>query len=123
MNTSITYLYRDGQNFKYTDHVVVEGKVTFEDLAPFLDSGTGFCPADVGLVHPGEQAEGWYNAEFDHTWCELDKDSFEETDERPLDAGLTAEKFIQRFAEARDKGWPAQHEEHENVQAHDQSRQ
>ncbi len=110
MNTHFTYLYRDGANYKYTESVVVLGTVTFRDIKSYLNDG-GFCPEDVGLPHPGkQQATGWPNHEVDHPWCEIHKDSFEETSEEPTE-GWTAAGLVAKFAEAHGKGWPAQHEE------------
>ena len=37
MNTEITYLYRDADNYKQGNTVVVQGELTFEQIEPYLE--------------------------------------------------------------------------------------
>ena len=106
-NTNVTYMYRDEDNWKSYAEVVVEGDVSFEDIADYLDDATYFCPADVSLGHPGLSQSNFSYPEADHCWCELDVEDFEDTEVAPTE-GLTAENFIAAFKEASERGWPSQ---------------
>lgn len=103
-NTRISYLYRDGSNYKQSVSVTVAGRLTFDDVAPYLEIGA-FCPRDVGLPHPGSAWEHFPGGD-DHAWCALDPSSFEETDD-PADHG-TAGDLLDKFAIACARGWPDQ---------------
>lgn len=85
MNTKITYLYRDADNYHQSHFVVVEGEITSEMENEILDSrydGDSFSP---------DCFEGWPwgidgyepNIETDHPMCEIDEYSFELTDDEP----------------------------------------
>lgn len=109
MNTRITYLYRDADNFKESESVVVSGVVRLSDLQPFLAEGLYFCPADVHLPHPGEKLTGGtFPGRSDDPWCELEADDFVYT---MADATRgTAADLIAAFRVASGAGWPSQTE-------------
>ena len=106
-NTKVSYMYRDADNWKSYAEVVVEGVVSIEDIAEYLDGGTYFCPADVGLGHPGADLSNFPHVTADHCWCELEEEDLEETTDAPTD-GLTAENLVEAFREASERGWPSQ---------------
>lgn len=109
MNTRMSYLYRDASNYKYSEDVVVAGKLQFSDLQPYLGNldEDGFCPEDVALPHPGKHAKG-FPGDDDHCWCELSEDDFEPTKDDPA---MTAQELIARFERAHADEWPAQMKE------------
>jgi hypothetical protein len=108
-NTRIDYLYRDASNWKYGGNVIVAGKLTFNDLLPYLDEDTYFCPKDVGLPHPGENAPSWPSSD-DHVFCELTDLDLAPTSDPVTDVNLTAQELLARFKKASEAGWPAQTE-------------
>src|SRR5687767_2833523 len=79
MNTRISYLYRDGSNYKAGHSVVVEGRLTFQDIKACLDQSTYFIPYEIGWPELQEQLPE-FPGEDDHIWHELNPEDFEETD-------------------------------------------
>ena len=104
LNTKVSFMYRDASNYKSFGSVVVEGGLSFQDLAPYLHDTEYFCPADVGLQHPGESMIGGFGGSDDHPMCELYEDDFEPTDEPGV---MTSRDLIERFQKAHKAGWPA----------------
>ncbi len=107
-NTRVEFMYRDGDNYKYHGQIVVKGTLAWLDLLPFLNDGEYFAPEDVGIAHPGIEAEGFPNEQSDHCWCEIDEDCLKETNEEPTYG--TAAQLLERFHKASAAGWPAQFE-------------
>lgn len=97
-NTQISYLYRDADNFKKYNKVVLPGTFTDKQIQAIigcLSDGEYFIPSEVGL--PEDKYEG---TDADHPWFELHEDDFSETDD---DVTLNikpeelVEKFLQRY--------------------------
>jgi hypothetical protein len=96
-NTLINYLYRDAGNWKFRGSFVVKGRITADDLAPYMFDVERFVPYEVGLKHL--LTESW--TEDDHVLHEFEE--FEETD---VDGCLcTAEELKERFISANTRGW------------------
>lgn len=96
-NTKINYLYRDANNYKQHNEVVVKGQFTpeMQDIIKnALECGEFFIPSQVGL--PEKRFDDYTDA--DHCYFELDVDNdFVETDEEPT-VELTAEELTNAFA-------------------------
>lgn len=95
-NTLISFMYRDGANYKTHNEICIRGEITEEQIDRImasLDDGVYFIPEKVGL-----EAERWveYNEQFDHLWCELDRDSFSLTN-RKYQLDLSPEELTSRF--------------------------
>lgn len=113
MNTKMYYLYRDASNYKKSNEVVLEGEFTEEDvdrIMATLQDGMYFIPENVGL--DCERFVDW--TEDDHPYCELYRDDFELTDEKPTEIldgtqwrHLTVPELAIRFEAAADEGWTA----------------
>ena len=102
MNTKISYLYRDADNYKVHNECVVEGELTKEQIQSILDCcdmGEYFIPSQVGMP---EKKFDEYDAEADHCWFEISEDGFERTDQ-PADIPLTAEKLVENFTVRKGK--------------------
>jgi len=74
MNTRISYMYRDACNFKQFEEVVIRGRVSLEELDPYLDDQCLFIPEEIGLPELqkrfGEQGFK-FPTEDDHEFHEL----------------------------------------------------
>ena len=95
MNTRIGYRYRDASNYKAYDEIVVEGVVTREQLAPFLEDGDSFIPDQVNMRELQDELTS-FPSEDDHVWHELDV--VEPTDDEPNHED-SAEELLKRFSE------------------------
>ena len=96
MNTKISYLYRDADNYKMRNECVITGTLTAEQartIRACCDMGGYFIPRQVGLP---ERRFDRYDPAVDHCWFELDEDCFSETIEPPTIA-LTAAELVDRF--------------------------
>lgn len=83
MNTKISYLYRDADNYKMHNKCVIAGTLTTEQTRTIKDCcemGEYFIPRQVGLP---ERRFDRYDPTVDHCWFELDEDCFSETIEPP----------------------------------------
>lgn len=97
MNTKISYLYRDADNYKVHNECIIEGKLTEQQIEKIMgccDEGEYFIPHQVGLP---ERKFDEYDTEADHCWFELDRAGFEQTD-RPADISLTAQQLVNNFS-------------------------
>lgn len=82
MNTKVTYLYRDANNYKMWNQCIVKGNLSEEQKERILNSlneGEFFIPRKVGL--PEGRFDKWDSA--DHIWFEINEDSFILTEEEP----------------------------------------
>ena len=96
MNTKITYLYRDADNYRVHNECVIEGEFTEQQIDKIMeccDEGEYFIPQQVGMP---ERKFDEYDTEADHCWFELNKAGFEQTS-RPADLPLTAQQLISNF--------------------------
>lgn len=93
MNTKISYLYRDADNYKMHNKCVIAGTLTTEQARTIKDScemGEYFIPRQVGLP---ERRFDRYDPAVDHCWFELDEDCFSETIEPPTLEGKAQPRF------------------------------
>lgn len=106
-NTRITYLYRDADNYKTLNEVVIQGTFTDEEIDEIMgvcDQGEYFIPRQVGL--PEERFEK-LDPQSDHCWFELSRDGFETTDDYCSEP-IAAEEVLAAFRRIRDTGWDDQ---------------
>ena len=99
-NTKISYLYRDGCNYKQHNEVTVRGHFTkkqIDAILDCLDAGEYFIPSQVGFpeIRFGSITED------DHCWFELDKYCFEET-YADADIDMSPGEVVAKFMEAKD---------------------
>lgn len=105
MNTKISYLYRDADNYKAYNECVIPGIITKEQqkrILGSLDEGEYFIPSLVGLP---EKKFDKYDPEADHPFFELGPHSFEETSAEPT-VDITPEELAKAF-EAHTSLWYA----------------
>ena len=96
MNTKISYLYRDADNYKMHNKCVIAGTLTTEQARTIKDScemGEYFIPRQVGLP---ERRFDRYDPAVDHCWFELDEDCFSETIEPPTAGARTISRRSSR---------------------------
>ena len=79
MNTKISFMYRDADNYKFFYSSIVNGEISKEQIETIiscLDEGEYFIPELVGL--PCDYVSGYdFDEQSDHAFCELNEDSFE----------------------------------------------
>ena len=104
-NTLMQYLYRDANNFKALNRIVLKGEISQEQKESIMDcleNSTGDCgdfiPNQVGLP---EIRLGDVDQEDDGPWFELDLEyAFTETDEK-ADTSITIDELVTRFKECK----------------------
>ena len=104
-NTRIDYLYRDADNYKMPNSVVVKGLLSEDQkkiIMSNLQDGEFFIPSQVGL--PETRVDEYWDMESDHVFFELYEYSFAETDEEPTVA-VTADELVKNFEAVREDGW------------------
>lgn len=100
VNTKISYLYRDADNYKMRHEVVIAGSMSEEQekaIEDSLDEGVYFIPSQVGL--PDDRFGSV--TEADHPWFEWV--GVEPTADRPT-LHVTAEELTAKFVDAAN-GW------------------
>lgn len=105
MNTKLTYLYRDGSNYKQWDEVIVAGSLDRDAITRCLWEGDFFIPQAAGLPPLQDRfaAQGYdFPNEDDHAWHEIE--SLEPTEDPPT-LDITAADLAQRFKQASEHGW------------------
>lgn len=98
MNTRINYLYRDANNYKVNNSVIIPGTFTHEQIMQIiesLDEGLYFQPNLVGL--PEKRFKN-YDPEVDHPWFELEESGFSETAEGAT-LCISPEELVRRFTD------------------------
>lgn len=98
-NTQINYLYRDADNYKKLNMVVVKGTISdaeIREIIGCLHDGEEFIPCQIGF--PEERFADRTSA--DHCWFELDAASFVKTKLQPT-LDMAAEEVVERFKEAK----------------------
>ena len=98
MNTRFEYMYRDGENYKQYNEVVIQGEFTLDQLRPHLYEGEFFMPSEVGL----EDLQGYPYRNCDHIWHQLV--SAEPTEDAAA-VEMGAEEFVARFRKAGAEKW------------------
>ena len=102
MNTKISYLYRDADNYKVHNECVVEGVFSEAQKSMMinsLDEGEYFIPHKVGLP---EKRFDKFDPQVDHIWFELGENSFSETSENPS-VSMSAEELVEAFCLCKDR--------------------
>lgn len=102
-NLMIDYLYRDADNYKVWNTVVLNGTLTEKQIADIigvLNDGEYFIPSQVGL--PEQRFEKLSGA--DHCWFELSPESFNDVDDKPT-VDLTATELYENFMKIKSIGW------------------
>lgn len=102
MNTRISYLYRDADNYKMHHEEVLRGEITPQQLMTIvccLNEKEYFIPHQVGLPEIRfEQV-----TESDHPWFELcPEQDFSSTDAEPT-IEMTVDELVKRFQTAKGK--------------------
>lgn len=101
MNTKISYMYRDGDNYKFHYEGIVSGEISKEQVKTIiscLQDGECFIPALVGL--PCDYAAGYdYDEQSDHPFCELFEDGFTPTEVKAT-VDKTADELVAAFQKA-----------------------
>lgn len=101
MNTRMCYLYRDANNYKVHNEVILKGAISAEQISSIigcLNEGEFFVPSAVGLPEEKFSEEKM----SDHPWFTLEEDDFEATDEEPT-VNLTTEKLLGNFLRMNEK--------------------
>lgn len=98
MNTKITYQYRDSENYKKWDYVVIKGIVSRKVLTPFLFEKEFFIPSEVGFKDLQELPF----QEYDHVWHEILDVST--TNDVPTHS-IGADYLLQLIQQASDNSW------------------
>lgn len=99
-STKVSYLYRDADNYKVHNEVVLAGEISeeqIEEIIASLNLGEYFIPGMVGL--PAERFST-YDPEADHDWFELGYESFESTEQRPT-VPMSVEELVDAFRSIR----------------------
>lgn len=105
MNTKFSYTYRDADNYKAGNQVILKGTLTKKQKAEIIalmdlsDGEPKFVPSDVDLEDLQHTMKGGYG-DADHPFHEFD--GFEETSEKE-DAEVTADELYQAFKKREGK--------------------
>lgn len=103
MNTKFSYIYRDAENYKASNTIVLEGELTeaqINEMLALLDCNGCFVPSDVGLPHLHEELQRWDTQDYDidHPFHELHRDYICSTKEEP-NVPMSARKLYEKFKE------------------------
>lgn len=107
MNTKIGYLYRDADNYKVWNEVVIEGvlnDVQKQIIQKCLLDGEYFIPYAVGLPEKTFVDLGYrYDEQADHSYFELSIDNIKTTSEMQTVDSVNANRLIRNFILAKHK--------------------
>lgn len=107
-NTRIEYLYRDADNYKCHNAVVIPGTMSREQIVRLmacLDEGEYFIPEQVGLPANDMQSLGYsYDEQSDHPWFQLYASGIVPTAQAPTE-DVDPEALVVRFEKAAKDGW------------------
>lgn len=100
-NTKITYMYRDGSNYKVGHSVVLAGRFDCNDVAAFLGalSEGSLVPGQVGLKDLQDSFEGCeseWDPELDHPFHKIEE--IAATSDAPSET-LTAAEFVKKVCD------------------------
>ena len=98
MNTEFSYEYRDADNFKKDETVIIAGELSAKDVEPFLFESEFFVPSEVGL----SDLQNEPFAPYDHIWhtiLDISPTSDEST------CGLIAQDLVSQFKFAFAHEW------------------
>lgn len=100
MNTKISYMYRDADNYKTWNEEVLKGEISAQQLMTIVDcleDKMYFIPSQVGL--PEVRFDDV--TEADHCWFELcPEQDFSTTAHEPT-IDMTVDKLVERFQAAK----------------------
>lgn len=100
MNTRMSYMYRDADNYKTHHNEVLSGEITQQQLmtiADCLDDKTYFIPHQLGLPEMRFDQV----TESDHCWFELyPEQDFSSTNGEPT-IDMTVDELVERFQKAK----------------------
>ena len=99
-NTKFSYFYRDADNYKQHEVIVLSGAMTLEQAATItskLDEDDGFVPSAVGLQDLQEHMVNGWDPQVDHPYHEIDEISL--TDLKST-TEMTVAELVERFASA-----------------------
>lgn len=118
-NTALDLMYRDGDNYKRFERVVLAGLMTqaqYDAIKAKLEDGEYLIAHQVGLPTPAEQNYGydnWPNDDFDHVFTTLTDfsegvsvEKMYTRDEPTLD--MTVDEFIAKVAAVKEWGVAAE---------------
>lgn len=105
MNTHVSYMYRDGSNYKLQAEAILKGSLTQEEIDEIFKKTqdkvfTGshfFYPGNIGLHAPTFVSEGYAEYDDDPDWHEL-------LEVYPTDKEATCEVTAAAFLEAARNG-------------------
>jgi len=97
-NTIIHYFHRDESNYKDHEYIVVEGRITKEQLEEHMNCGEFFDPRMVGMRPLAESCSFCEGLDY-HELLEC-----KETDQAP-DFEHTADELLELFNEANKNKW------------------
>jgi hypothetical protein len=125
--TAIEVLYRDAGNYKTWQTYVLEGEVTLERFAPYLEVDNLFIGQDVGIENLMLRERELPLGSDDHPWLELNEvrpgtpaEALQAEEENRFLG--PAEELLQRFKTAQEAHWPSEFEVTERIQvARDQT--
>lgn len=107
MNTKMSYMYRDADNYKSLTEVVISGEITEEQedrIVAKLDDDTYFIPEQLGL--PAKRMDDYpYDPEVDHPYCELigfESTSLDATEDLTVDELVAAFEAVESWDESLD---------------------
>ena len=95
-NTQVDYAYRDANNYKMYNTVVLEGNLTYEQIEFILSTRRDdefFIPAQVGLP---EKRFPDYDPNADHPWFVLPDEAFSPTNQKATHS-ITAAELFEKF--------------------------
>ena len=100
MNTRMSYMYRDADNYKTHHDEVLSGEITQQQLMTIvdcLDDKTYFIPHQLGLP----EIRFDQVTESDHCWFELcPEQDFSSTNDEPT-IDITVDELVERFQKAK----------------------
>lgn len=85
MNTRIFYMYRDADNYKQNEEIILNGEISEEEIDTIfskLDEGLYFIPSQVGLNDLQERMCSDIG-DSDHVWHELIRGDINHTEDNP----------------------------------------
>jgi len=94
MNTQISYRYADKRNCKQFTAIVVEGTITWEQIAPYLAPQQSFIPGQIGLE---DLQHRFALPGADHPWHQIASEDIKPTAAKPTIA-LSGEDLAWRLA-------------------------
>lgn len=107
MNTQLTILYRDADNYKATEPFILKGRMTEKLFNQLVEEGEDFVANELGLKNPALQFSGYDffpNVETDHGVNTLEEVEmgFDYVKQycftnKPPTTGMTVEKFVEAY--------------------------